>query len=123
MADAADSKSAGRKAVWVRLPPPVPIFIVGATRDSGGGLRMGMGGELRVPGVALAESGLLGRAGSPERNIFTTGREEGIFSSKGRCVRGGKEGVQRRGTEFAEVRGERVESGWESCLLRRRRPS
>ena len=24
MADAADSKSAGRKAVWVRLPPPVP---------------------------------------------------------------------------------------------------
>ena len=24
MADAADSKSAGRKAVWVRLPPPAP---------------------------------------------------------------------------------------------------
>src|ERR1035437_1917886 len=26
MADAADSKSVGRKAVWVRLPPPAPIF-------------------------------------------------------------------------------------------------
>ena len=26
MADAADSKSAGRKAVWVRLPPPAPAF-------------------------------------------------------------------------------------------------
>ncbi len=25
MADAADSKSVGRKAVWVRLPPPAPI--------------------------------------------------------------------------------------------------
>jgi hypothetical protein len=24
MADAADSKSVGRKAVWVRLPPPAP---------------------------------------------------------------------------------------------------
>jgi hypothetical protein len=26
MADAADSKSVGRKAVWVRLPPPAPQF-------------------------------------------------------------------------------------------------
>ena len=26
MADAADSKSVGRKAVWVRLPPPAPFF-------------------------------------------------------------------------------------------------
>jgi hypothetical protein len=26
MADAADSKSVGRKAVWVRLPPPAPIY-------------------------------------------------------------------------------------------------
>ena len=26
MADAADSKSVGRKAVWVRLPPPAPTF-------------------------------------------------------------------------------------------------
>ena len=26
MADAADSKSVGRKAVWVRLPPPAPIL-------------------------------------------------------------------------------------------------
>jgi ketosteroid isomerase-like protein len=26
MADAADSKSVGRKAVWVRLPPPAPSF-------------------------------------------------------------------------------------------------
>src|ERR1700730_7980083 len=27
MADAADSKSVGRKAVWVRLPPPAPSFL------------------------------------------------------------------------------------------------
>ena len=27
MADAADSKSVGRKAVWVRLPPPAPYFL------------------------------------------------------------------------------------------------
>jgi hypothetical protein len=27
MADAADSKSVGRKAVWVRLPPPAPLFL------------------------------------------------------------------------------------------------
>src|ERR1700680_4566120 len=27
MADAADSKSVGRKAVWVRLPPPAPCFL------------------------------------------------------------------------------------------------
>ncbi len=27
MADAADSKSVGRKAVWVRLPPPAPEFL------------------------------------------------------------------------------------------------
>ena len=27
MADAADSKSVGRKAVWVRLPPPAPHFL------------------------------------------------------------------------------------------------
>jgi ketosteroid isomerase-like protein len=27
MADAADSKSVGRKAVWVRLPPPAPFFL------------------------------------------------------------------------------------------------
>jgi hypothetical protein len=26
MADATDSKSVGRKAVWVRLPPPAPTF-------------------------------------------------------------------------------------------------
>ena len=26
MADAADSKSVGRKAVWVRLPPPALTF-------------------------------------------------------------------------------------------------
>jgi hypothetical protein len=29
MADAADSKSAGRKPVWVRLPPPAPEFLPG----------------------------------------------------------------------------------------------
>ena len=29
MADAADSKSVGRKAVWVRLPPPAPYFLHG----------------------------------------------------------------------------------------------
>jgi hypothetical protein len=28
MADAADSKSVGRKAVWVRLPPPAPALQV-----------------------------------------------------------------------------------------------
>ena len=27
MADAADSKSVGRKAVWVRLPPPAYFFL------------------------------------------------------------------------------------------------
>ncbi len=28
MADAADSKSVGRKAVWVRLPPAAPYFLL-----------------------------------------------------------------------------------------------
>src|ERR1700688_2340393 len=28
MADAADSKSVGRKAVWVRLPPPARNFVL-----------------------------------------------------------------------------------------------
>ena len=31
MADAADSKSVGRKAVWVRLPPPAPPLHLGQT--------------------------------------------------------------------------------------------
>ena len=31
MADAADSKSVGRKAVWVRLPPPAPWFALSAS--------------------------------------------------------------------------------------------
>jgi hypothetical protein len=26
LADAPDSKSGGRKAVWVRFPPPAPFF-------------------------------------------------------------------------------------------------
>ena len=34
MVDAADSKSAGRKAVWVRFPPPLPPF---HPPDEGGG--------------------------------------------------------------------------------------
>lgn len=30
LADAADSKSAGREALWVRFPPPVPYFMLDA---------------------------------------------------------------------------------------------
>src|SRR5882757_2296728 len=34
MADAADSKSVGRKAVWVRLPPPAPFLRLAAGRHA-----------------------------------------------------------------------------------------
>ena len=40
MADAVDSKSIGRKAVWVRLPPPAPdqkAMDVGASGDASAG--------------------------------------------------------------------------------------
>ena len=37
MADAADSKSVGRKAVWVRLPPPAPKVLIANTPIGPGG--------------------------------------------------------------------------------------
>jgi len=37
MADAADSKSVGRKAVWVRLPPPAPNFLPNTIQEMHGG--------------------------------------------------------------------------------------
>ena len=40
MADAVDSKSIGRKAVWVRLPPPAPVrkaMDVGVSGDASAG--------------------------------------------------------------------------------------
>ena len=60
MADAADSKSVGRKAVWVRLPPPAPITLF--KRSIFGSVPSNAPKELRLanhqPGNRLHPNGL-----------------------------------------------------------------